>query len=228
MAGEKKKNKSWLRKGNPCTKLAQQATRVQGSGAQCNSTSPGSSAEAQVQGSSTTMSIQGSSATSRVQGSRRRCAIYTRTSTTSVHGPKTPHQVSQVAQALVQMTEAKVATKDITTINDCTSGMLPAHRRQRLVEVITGGQFQAVVVERTHVLSRKTSEIEDLAAIASEHGVQLIPSESMVDSPVDSFGCRAMMAAMEFQRDMTHKGLMAKSLKMALPLESTKRTAHEL
>ena len=173
MAGRKIANKSWHRRR---AKLAEQATKVQGS-----------SATTRVQGSKTMRSS--TSATTRVQGSKasngdpqattkldpKRCAIYARTSTTRVQGSSSPCQGSQIAKALVEM-----------TINDCTSGTLPDHRQQ----------FHTMFV-----------------TIASKHGVQLIPGDSLVDSPdevpegqdepVDSPDPHAMMATvmMKFQRD---------------------------
>ena len=108
-----------------------------------------------------------------------------------------------------------MATKDITIINDCTSGMLPDHRQQRLVDIITSGKFQKVFVEGTHVLSCQARVAEDVATIASKHGVQLIAGDS-VNSPVNSpshdhevrtmikkFEIAMMGAAMQFERDKT-------------------------
>ena len=84
--------------------------------------------------------------------------------------------------------------------------MLPDHCQQRLVGIITSDMFQTVFVESTHVLSRKAHVAEDVATIASKHGVQLIPGDSPVDSPVNSPGRKAMTAAvMKFQRDETLK-----------------------
>ena len=143
----------------------------------------------------------------------KRCAIYTRTSSkTNFQGSSTPRQVGEAVKALAHVTKAKVTTKDITTISDCISGMLPVHRRQRLVEIITSGQFQAVFMESTRALSRKASVAEDLATIANQHGVKLIPSDFpslFTDSPVDSLVRRVMFAVTEFERDMIHKRLMA-------------------
>ena len=108
----------------------------------------------------------------------KRCVIYTRTnSKTNVQGSSTARQVGEAVKALALMTKAKVVKKDITTVSDCISGMLPVHRRQRLVDIITSGQFQAMFVESTRALARGASVAEHLATIASEHGVQLIPGD---------------------------------------------------
>ena len=216
MAGKKITNKSWRRRR---AKLTEQAIRVQGS----MTTQSSTSTTTRVQGSSRMRS----STTTRVQGRKavphsaeqesgktsatakldpKRCVIYTRTSTKRVQGSSSLHQLSQIAKALAGTTKAKVATKDITTINDSASGMSPDHRQQRLMDIITSGKFQTVFVESTHVLSREARVAEDVATVASKHGVQLIPGDSPVDSPVNSPGRKALMAAvMKFQRDMTHK-----------------------
>ena len=111
------------------------------------------------------------------------------------------------------MTKSTVAAKDIATVSDCISGMLPVHRRQRLVDIITSGQFQAVFVESTRALSRKASVAEDLAIIANQYGVKLIPGDFpslfTSDSPVDCLVRRVMFAVTEFERDMIHKRLLA-------------------
>ena len=179
MAGKKIANKSWRRRH---AKLAEQAARVQGFTTTRSSTSP-------------TTRVQGSKST---EQDPKRCAIYTRTSTTRVQGSSKLHQVNQVAKAL--------ATKDIiTTINDNTSGMLPDHRQQRLVDIITSGKFQTVFVESTHVLSRKARAADAVATIATKHGVQLITGDSPTDVPVSPGGKAMMAAVLQFQRDRTHK-----------------------
>ena len=192
MAGKKITKKSWRHRRwrHRRAKLAQARTRsstttsVQGSRA-----SHGDPQAAEQESGKT-------SATTKLDP--KGCAIYTRTCTTRVQGSSSQHQISQIA--------TKVATKDITIINDCTSGMLPDHRQQRLVDIITSGKFQKVFVEGTHVLSRQARVAEDVATIASKHGVQLIPGDSLVDSPVNSPGRKAMMAAvMKFETDKTHK-----------------------
>ena len=144
----------------------------------------------------------------------KKCAIYTRTSSkTNFQGSSTHRQIGEAVKTLAQMTKSTVAAKDIATVSDCISGMLPVHRRQRLVDIITSGQFKAVFVESTRALSRKASVAEDLAIIANQHGVKLIPGDFPslfnADSPVDCLVRRVMFAVTEFERDMIHKRLMA-------------------
>lgn len=153
-------------------------------------------------------------ASPRIKIQPNKCAIYTRTSSkANVAGSSAVRQVDAALATLASMTKAKVSKQDITTISDCVSGMLPIHRRKRLVDIITSGQYKAVFFESSRALARKASVAENLAALAAEHGVQLIPGDIPTlftrDSPIDRFVCRVTMAVAEFERDMIYKRMMS-------------------
>ena len=80
-------------------------------------------------------------------------------------------------------------------------------------------------------MSRKASVAEDLAIIANQHGVKLIPGDFpslfTSDSPVDCLVRRVMFAVTEFERDMIYKRLLAGLVEKLRKGESKLKAQHE-
>lgn len=92
-------------------------------------------------------------------------------------------------------------------VSETISGMLPLKERNKLNGLLSGKNFDTIVVESCRALSRSVETSEQIFKTAKQNGVNIvssdIPSLFRVDgNPATNFIRRVMAAVTEFDRDV--------------------------